>query len=161
MLGDGKDRIALMQECAGENVHFPGFVDDRETLAAYFASSDIYVSGMENETFGISVIEAQAAGLPVVGVKAGAMIDRVPPALGRLGPCGDADAMSANIAAVWMDRLSGMGKRARTHARENFSWPKTFEKLLFEIYPQALKKRAGEELSGLLEQPQNPRAQAS
>lgn len=161
MLGDGKDRVALMQECAGEKVHFPGFVDDRETLAAYFASSDIYVSGMENETFGISVIEAQAAGLPVVGVRAGAMIDRVPPALGRLGPCGDADAMSANIAAVWMDRLSGMGERARIHARENFSWPKTFEKLLFEIYPQALKKRAGEELSGLLEQPQNPRAQAS
>lgn len=160
MLGDGKDRLALMSECADENIHFPGFVDDRETLAAYFASSDIYVSAMENETFGISVIEAQAAGLPVVGVRAGAMIDRVPPSLGRLGPCGDADAMSANIAAVWMDRLSGIGERARAHAQENFSWPKTFEKLIFEIYPAALKKRSGAGLCGLLDQPQRPRAQA-
>ena len=107
------------------------------------------------------MIEAQAAGLPVVGVRAGAMIDRVPPSLGRLGPCGDADAMSANIAAVWMDRLSGMGERARAHARENLSWPKTFEKLLFQIYPEALKKRAVTALPGLLEQPQTPRAQAS
>ncbi|MFC2952058.1 glycosyltransferase [Marinicaulis aureus] len=161
MLGDGKDRLALMAECADENIHFPGFVDDRETLASYFASADIYVSAMENETFGISVIEAQAAGLPVVGVRAGAMLDRVPPSLGRLGPCGDADAMGANIAAVWMDRLSGMGERARAHAQENFSWPKTFEKLVFEIYPAALRKRAGQEFSGLLEQPHSSQAQAS
>ncbi len=160
MLGDGKDRLALMADCAGENIHFPGFVDDRETLAAYFASADIYVSAMENETFGVSVIEAQAAGLPVVGVRAGAMIDRVPPSLGRLGPCGDADAMSANIAAVWMDRLSGIGERARAHARENFSWPRTFETVLFQIYPEALKKRTGKELPCLIEQPQKPRAQA-
>ena len=153
--------LALMAECADENIHFPGFVDDRETLAAYFASADIYVSAMENETFGISVIEAQAAGLPVVGVKAGAMVDRVPPSLGRLGPCGDADAMGANIAAVWMDRLSGMGERARAHAQENFSWPRTFEKLVFEIYPAALRKRAGEEFSGLLGQPHSSQAQAS
>lgn len=142
MLGDGKERETLAAECEGLNVHFKGFVDDRETLATYLASSDIYVSAMENETFGISVIEAQAAGLPVVGVRAGAMIDRVPPSLGRLGPCGDADAMAANIAAVWMDRLSGMGVRARAHALENFSWEKTFERLIFEIYPEALNKRA-------------------
>ena len=143
MLGDGKERDALARECAGLRVHFPGFVDDRETLATYLASSDIYVSAMENETFGISVIEAQAAGLPVVGVRAGAMIDRVPASLGRLGPCGDSDAMAANIAAVWMDRLSGMGARARIHALENFSWTKTFEKLYFEVYADALAKRAG------------------
>ena len=144
MLGDGNDREALAQACEGLNAHFPGFVHDRETLAAYFASSDIYVSGMEDETFGVSVLEAQASGLPVVGVRSGAMIDRVPPSLGRLGPCGDADAMAANIAAVWMDRLSSMGERARAHVLENFSWSKTFEKLAFDIYPQALARRSAE-----------------
>lgn len=152
MLGDGKERETLASDCAGLKVHFPGFVDDRETLATYLASSDIYVTAMENETFGISVIEAQAAGLPVVGVKAGAMTDRVPASLGRLGPCGDADAMAANVAAVWMDRLSEMGARARAHVLENFSWPKTFEKLYFDIYARALEKRRGS-LSGAGEQP--------
>ncbi|MEM9015027.1 MAG: glycosyltransferase, partial [Pseudomonadota bacterium] len=142
MLGEGKEKDALAAECAGLNAHFPGYVDDRESLAKYLASSDIYVSAMEDETFGISVIEAQAAGLPVVGVRAGAMTDRVPPTLGRLGPRGDADAMAANIAAVWMDRLSKMGERARRHALANFSWPKTFETLFFEIYPYALERRS-------------------
>ncbi len=160
MLGDGKERDALAKECAGLNVHFKGFVDDRETLATYLASSDIYVSAMENETFGISVIEAQAAGLPVVGVRAGAMIDRVPASLGRLGPCGDADAMAANIAAVWMDRLSEMGARARAHALENFSWRKTFEDLVFRIYPQALEKRAGKSADTVFEPAENPQAKA-
>lgn len=161
MLGDGKERAALMHECAGLNVRFTGFVDDRETLASWLASSDIYVSAMENETFGISVIEAQAAGLPVVGVRAGAMIDRVPPTLGRLGPCGDSDAMAANIAAVWMDRLSGMGERARAHAVENFSWEKTFETLVFSIYPGALARRAGRPLDTRLAPQESQHARAS
>ena len=152
MLGDGNEREALIGECDGWNAHFPGYVDDRETLATYLASSDIYVSGMEDETFGISVIEAQAAGLPVVGVRAGAMIDRVPPSLGRLGPKGDADTMAANIAAVWMDRLSPMGERAKAHAMENFSWPKTFEKLFFDLYPRAFEKRGAFDSKNIMQQ---------
>ena len=79
----------------------PGYVRNRAELARWLASADIYVSGMADETFGISIIEAQASGLPVVGVAAGAMIDRVTDAMGRLGPVGDADAMAANILAVW------------------------------------------------------------
>ena len=55
----------------------PGYVSDRLELARWLASADIYVSGMADETFGISIIEAQASGLPVVGVAAGAMVDRV------------------------------------------------------------------------------------
>ncbi|WP_411817639.1 glycosyltransferase [Hyphococcus sp. DH-69] len=153
MLGDGNERQSLVQECADMNVHFPGFVDDRETLAAYLASSDIYVSAMESETFGISVIEAQAAGLPVVGVRAGAMIDRVPPSLGRLGPCGDSDAMAANISAIWMDRLSNIGERARAHAIANFSWHATFENLFFNIYDSALRKRTSRNVVDIALQP--------
>ncbi len=129
MIGDGNERLALEQECEGYNAHFPGFVADREELARYLASSDLYVSAMENETFGISVIEAQASGLPVVGVRAGAMIDRVPSHLGRLGAPGDAEEMAENIAAVWMNRLARVGDRARRHVQETFSWRATFEKL--------------------------------
>lgn len=160
MLGDGNDREALAHECEGLNAHFPGFVHDRETLAAYFASSDIYVSGMEDETFGISVLEAQASGLPVVGVRAGAMVDRVPSTLGRLGPRGDSEAMAANIAAVWMDRLSKMGERARAHVLENFSWKKTFETLFFEIYPDALAKRSSYSVDDVRKEAQKKLAKA-
>lgn len=141
MLGDGKARDALAKECEGYNAHFPGFVDNRETLAKFLASSDIYVSGMEDETFGISIIEAQASGLPVVGVRAGAMIDRVRPHLGRLGAPGDASEMAANISAVWMDRLTPVGDHARQHVLDNFCWSRTFEKLFDEIYLAAFERK--------------------
>ena len=55
----------------------PGYVRDRTELARWLASADIYVSAMADETFGVSIVEAQASGLPVVGVAAGAMLDRV------------------------------------------------------------------------------------
>ncbi len=145
MLGDGKEREALKRECEGYNAHFPGFVADRQNLARYLASSDIYVSAMEDETFGISLIEAQATGLPIVGVRAGAMIDRVAPHLGRLGAPGDADEMAANIAAVWMDRLTPVAERARAHVLENFTWRTTFDTLFNDIYPEAITRRARRE----------------
>src|SRR5690349_23413287 len=79
----------------------PGYVKNRAELARWLASADIYVSGMADETFGVSIVEAQASGLPIVGVEAGAMIDRVARETGRLGPIGDSDAMARNILDVW------------------------------------------------------------
>jgi alpha-1,6-mannosyltransferase len=78
----------------------PGFVTDRADLARWLASADLYVSAMPNETFGVSVIEAQASGLPVVGVNGGAMPERVLPGMGLLGPSPTSAAMAANILAV-------------------------------------------------------------
>jgi glycosyltransferase involved in cell wall biosynthesis len=91
---------------------------------------------MAFETFGISIIEAQAAGLPVVGVDAGAMPDRVSPDLGILGPVDDADAMAENIANLWLSgQASKMGYLARAHVERHFSWRRTFTHLFGEIYP--------------------------
>ena len=67
----------------------PGYLSNRGELAQWLASADIYVSAMADETFGVSVIEAQASGLPVVGVADGAMLDRVD-GHRRLGPVDDA-----------------------------------------------------------------------
>ena len=89
----------------------PGYCKDRAELARWLASADIYVSGMADETFGVSIVEAQASGLPVVGVAAGAMIDRVTDATGRLGPVGDAAAMARNILAVWNGDRRAMAER--------------------------------------------------
>src|SRR6185437_6628434 len=76
LIGEGplKTEIAAL----GDNrIVMPGYMSDRAELARWLASADLYVSAMPNETFGVSIIEAQASGLPVVGVAAGAMIDRV------------------------------------------------------------------------------------
>lgn len=142
MIGDGKLRESLIARASGLNIAFPGFETDRVGLARSLASSDIYVSAMADETFGISVLEAQAAGLPVVGVAGGAMPDRVPRALGLLGPIDDMAAMARNVEHIWLDGAAAMGARARTVVAAQFDWQRTFQTLFDEIYPKALAHAA-------------------
>ncbi len=140
IIGEGRQLGELQELARGLDVAFPGFMDDRDRLARAFASCDIYVSGMADETFGISVIEAQASGLPVVGVAMGAMPERVPPEVGLLGPRDDADAMAANILKVWNGDRAGMGQAARKLVEARYDWAQTFETLFDEIYPAARAK---------------------
>ncbi|HTN15959.1 MAG TPA: glycosyltransferase [Sphingomonadaceae bacterium] len=138
MVGDGKLRDRLVAETAGMPVAFPGFMSNREDLAQALASSDIYVSAMADETFGVSVVEAQASGLPVVGVASGAMPARVPPGLGLLGPVDDVDTMARNVLDIWNSNHDAIGAAARNHVVNRYSWDRTFYRLFNEIYPVAL-----------------------
>jgi len=138
MIGTGNLRDTLIARAAGRRAIFPGYVQDRLKLASMLASCDIYVSAMAYETFGISIIEAQAAGLPVVGVASGAMLDRVPAGGGLLGPVSDAGAMADNIRQLWSSgRAREMGAVARRYVEANFSWRRTFDHLFQTIYPRA------------------------
>lgn len=138
MIGDGKLRDALMAEAQGLQVAFPGFMADRDKLARALASADVYVSGMADETFGISIVEAQASGLPVVGVASGAMTERIVPGTGLLVGVDDTAAMAAAVAQIWHGPRAQMSKAARDHVAGRFEWRQTFERLLGEVYPRAL-----------------------
>jgi len=140
LLGEGplKEQIAAF----GDNrIIMPGYVRSRTELARWLASADIYVSGMADETFGVSIVEAQASGLPVVGVAAGAMIDRVNDAVGRLGPVSDSEAMARNILDVLQSDRALMSEQARAHALQ-FSWDSSMEALFSKVYPAAFARRA-------------------
>ncbi len=141
MVGDGKLREPLIEKLSGLDVAMPGFVRDRAVLARILASGDIYVSGMADETFGISIIEAQSAGLPIIGVASGAMPDRVVPGTGLLGPVGDAAAMADNILSVWSEGAKSMGMAARDHVENRFSWKHCFQILFDDVYPKAFAVR--------------------
>ncbi len=74
VVGAGPENDAL-QKLARElqladTVRFTGFVPD-EMLPAFYAASDLYVHTCKNESFGLSVLEASAAGLPVIAVNEG------------------------------------------------------------------------------------------
>jgi alpha-1,6-mannosyltransferase len=139
LLGEGplKAEIAALGD---DRIVMPGYVKNRSELARWLASADIYASGMADETFGISIIEAQASGLPVVGIAAGAMLDRVTDTTGRLGAVGDAEAMAANMLAIWSGDRAGMGAAARAHALQ-FSWDSSMEMLFGHVYPAAFERR--------------------
>lgn len=56
---------------AASRVHLAGYVPDAE-LPAYFSAADVFVLPTLLEGFGITLVEAMAAGLPVVTTQAGA-----------------------------------------------------------------------------------------
>lgn len=141
LLGDGKLRAQLQGEARGLPIVFPGFEADRAALARALASSDIYVSGMADETFGVSVLEAQASGLPVVGVTSGAMIERVPEGSGLLGPAGDVDAMAANVTRLWRGEYQAMRACSLALANAHNRWEQTFAQLIEVEYAAALAAR--------------------
>jgi alpha-1,6-mannosyltransferase len=138
MVGDGKLRRQLEAQSSDLAIRYVGFEADRHRLARALASSDIYVSAMADETFGLAVLEAQSAGLPVVGVASGAMTDRVRSGMGLLGPVDDMDAMAENVEIVWRTNPRWMGDAARRHVAARFGWERTFDQLLSEVYPAAM-----------------------
>lgn len=140
LLGEGPLRQQI-GEFGDDRIIMPGYVSNRADLARWLASADLYVSAMADETFGVSIIEAQASGLPVVGVAAGAMIDRLANGSGLLGPVGDSEAMAANILSVWNGDRAGMAENAIREARK-FSWDTSMEALFGRVYPAALARRA-------------------
>lgn len=148
MIGDGKLRDQLAEAAFGLPVAFTGYLSNRDELAVALASSDIYVSAMADETFGISVVEAQASGLPVVGVASGAMPERVPPGLGLLGAVDDVHAMARNVEQVWRGGAAAMGLAARDHVAARFSWERTFTRLLDDVYPKAFAHAVQRQHSG-------------
>ena len=138
LLGAGplRDEIAAFGD---PRIIMPGYVKSRAALAHWLASADIYASGMADETFGISIIEAQASGLPVVGVAAGAMLDRVTNEVGRLGPVSDPAAMAANILEIWNGDRAAMAAAACRHALR-FSWDSSMDMLFGQVYPAAFER---------------------
>jgi alpha-1,6-mannosyltransferase len=144
LLGEGPLRPEI-EALGDDRIVMPGYVRNRSDLARWLASADIYVSAMADETFGISIIEAQASGLPVVGVAAGAMLDRVTDAMGRLGPVGDAEAMAGNILSVWRSDHDSMREAARAHALQ-FSWDSSMEALFGHVYPTAFERQRERQL---------------
>ncbi|MDP6419618.1 MAG: glycosyltransferase family 4 protein [Candidatus Krumholzibacteria bacterium] len=70
VVGDGPDRRRIQRKIPQQlrdDIHFVGFVP-RGKLAEYYASADIFCApSLGQESFGMVLLEAMAAGLPVVG----------------------------------------------------------------------------------------------
>jgi len=82
--------IAEIKKYGLENrITFAGFRDD---MASCLKAVDIVAIASHNEAFGLSVIEAMAAGCAVVGADSGAIPEMITPQTGRLAPVMGTDA---------------------------------------------------------------------
>jgi glycosyltransferase involved in cell wall biosynthesis len=76
LVGDGPYRTELEKEFADTPTHFVGYLTGKD-LAAAFASADAFVFPSRTETLGLVLLEAMAAGCPVIAANAGGIPDIV------------------------------------------------------------------------------------
>lgn len=76
LVGDGPHRQALEKHFADTNTFFVGYLKGAE-LGAAFASSDAFIFPSRTETLGLVLLEAMAAGCPVVAARSGGIPDIV------------------------------------------------------------------------------------
>ena len=137
LIGDGP-LLEPVRERGGSigNLHALGYIADKDRVAELLAAADVYLTAGPHETFGLSVIEAQASGLPIVGVEAGALPERVVEGTGLLCSVDDPQAM-ARAAREALDQRDAMGAAAREHAIANFGWSASLGRLL-RLYERLL-----------------------
>ena len=76
LVGDGPHRQALEKHFEGTATYFVGYLQGLE-LGAAFASADAFVFPSRTETLGLVLLEAMAAGCPVVAARSGGIPDIV------------------------------------------------------------------------------------
>ena len=123
-------REALENERAPrDRVIVTGFVDE-PTLAALYAGAECLLHAAFLEGFGLTALEALAAGTPVVGYAGGAVAEVVGDA-GLLVPSGEEDALANALGRFLADEAlrSCLRARARPRARV-FSWDRAADETL-------------------------------
>lgn len=107
--GDGPRREAILGLFPADRVDWRGVVEP-DALAAVYGEGDLMAWPAVNEAFGVALLEAQAAGLPVVAGASGGVPDIVLDGrTGWLAPEGDADAFAGALARY----LDDPGQRRR------------------------------------------------
>jgi glycosyltransferase involved in cell wall biosynthesis len=118
VIGEGAEGRRLKRR-AGSNVVFRGWLADRD-LARTLGGARALVH-MAAEDFGIGLVEAQAAGVPVIAYAGGANVETVIPGeTGLLVPRQSAESLAEVVSAFAAQKGTFSAARLRLHA-ERFS----------------------------------------
>jgi len=142
VVGEGKDReaLGLLTESVRARVDMRGAVPN-EQVPSFHAACEAFVSpAVGQESFGIALVEAMAAGLPVIATDIPGYREVVSDGVeGLLVPPRDPEALAAGLVRVLTEpelavRLGEAGReRART-----FDWPVVVDRLE-ELYGRAIE----------------------
>jgi len=140
IVGDGPERaelVALIAEAGvAGRVELAGY---RSDAWAFLADADAYVQPSLHESFGISVLEAMAARLPVVASRTGGIPEIVTSEENSiLVPPGDADALAAALIRIASDAAlrERLGAAARERVESAFTIEQTarnYERLYLRL----------------------------
>lgn len=142
--GDIDEARSMLPSRYHEAVRFLGMIDDADK-ARMFASSDLYIAPhLGGESFGIVLIEAMAAGTPVLASDLDAF-ERVVDGgrLGALFPVGDADALARSTLELLADppRRERLREAAASAVRR-YDWETVAEEIV-AVYEMVAQAAAG------------------
>ncbi|HCT6425808.1 TPA: glycosyltransferase family 4 protein, partial [Citrobacter freundii] len=145
LVGGGEqtaELIALSEKLGiADHVNFIGQVP-HTSVPQELACLDIYVALSRSESFGVAIIEAGAAGRPVVVSDAGGLpevtIDGV---TGLVVPREDPSAAAAALEKLVLDcnLRKEMGYAGKIHVAKNYSWSACIKTML-EVYNTTVSK---------------------
>ena len=147
LVGDGPYRNQLEKIFDGTPTTFVGYLAGEELASAY-ASGDAFLFPSSTETLGLVLLEAMAAGCPVVGANKGGIPDIITDGINGClyDPDGDDNGTKSLIFAT--EKLLGdkserqeMRNAARAEA-ERWGWPAATAQLR-KFYQQILNKSVG------------------
>ena len=124
IIGDGPERstieAAACQAGVTTSVRFLGHRDDAREL---LAGCDIYANSSISEGISLTILEAMAAGLPVVATHVGGTPEIVDASCGRLVPSRDSANLSATLSELAGDATlrSALGRAARERVEQRFT----------------------------------------
>jgi glycosyltransferase involved in cell wall biosynthesis len=128
VVGDGADGERLRAEY-GATAEFLGRVDDTDLARLYSRARVLVMTSIEE--FGLTAVEAQASGCPVLAVSAGGVLETVIDGVtGVLVPPGDLRALIDVLADDVLDRMSA---DAMTSSAQRFSISAFYDDLIDQI----------------------------
>ena len=143
LVGDGPLRQQLESEASSLGLGASAiFLGDRQDMPAVLASLDVAVLTSDSESLSNVILEAMAAGLPVVAYSVGGNSELLGDQRGVLIPAGN----EINFADVVQNLLSDfafrqkLGRNAQQFAQENFSLDRVRQRYV-ELYDTLLQKR--------------------
>ncbi len=140
IVGEGPQHAALTALAAklgvADRVHLAGFVD-ADTLVDLYRAADVFAMASLHEGQCCTILEAMAAGAPVVATDAGGIPDSVvAEETGLLVPPGNTKAFAAALAALLADakKRKKMGRASRERTVDVFDWQRIAgqTKILYE-----------------------------
>jgi len=116
----------------GELVEVAGHAGDEE-LGEELRQAQVAILPSHSESFGLSIAEANAAGLPVVAYRAGSVPEVVEDGVTAwLAPLRDVDALAGCIETAMSDPEAAWraGLAGRKRALTEFRWERTAERII-------------------------------
>jgi len=143
LVGDGPHRQALEKHFLGTNTNFIGYLMGKE-LGAAFASADAFIFPSRTETLGLVLLEAMAAGCPVVAARSGGIPDIVTDRVNGYLFEPTADDQSAIAATICLLEQQQQRTLMRQNARqeaEKWGWAAATRQLQ-EYYQRLIQQKS-------------------